>query len=98
MIDIDKVLESKDSLEEIQKLLSSQNITGQTTSGKIKVLMSCDKTLQDIIIDSSLTITTPEQITAFCKALISAFKDAEKKIKEKASELITDATTDEILA
>ena len=92
MIDIDKVLESKDSLEEIQKLLSSENVTGSTPQGKIKVVLSCDKTLQEVIIDSSMTITTPDQVIALCKALLTAFKDADSKVAVRAAELITAAT------
>jgi DNA-binding protein YbaB len=92
MIDIDKVLESKDSLEEIQKLLSSQTVTGSTPSGKIKVILTCDKSLKEVIIDPTLHITTPDQIIALCKAIVTAFNDADAKISIKAAELITEAT------
>jgi DNA-binding protein YbaB len=92
MIDLDKVLESKDSLEEIQKLLSSETVTGQTPSGKIKFILTCDKTLKDVYIDPSLTITTPDHVIALSKAIKSAFDDAESKITNRASELISEAT------
>jgi DNA-binding protein YbaB len=92
MIDLDKVLESKDSLEEIQKILSSETVTGQTPSGKIKVVLTCDKTLKDVIIDSTLNITNSDQVIALAKAIKTAFNDADSKITIRASELITQAT------
>jgi DNA-binding protein YbaB len=92
MIDLDKVLESKDSLEEIQRILSSETVTGQTPSGKIKVILSCDKTLRDVIIDPSLNISNSEQVVGLCKAIMTAFNDADSKITVKASELISSAT------
>ncbi len=93
MIDLDKVLESKDSLEEIQKILSSQTVTGQTPSGKIKIIMTCDKAIKDVIIDPSLAITSPDHVAALSKAIIIAFNDADSKISEKATSLIEAATS-----
>jgi DNA-binding protein YbaB len=92
MIDIDKVLESKDSLEEIQRLLASSSVTGSTPSGKIQLVITCDKTLQEVIIDPSLRITSSDQVIALCKALLVAFNDADKKIAIQAADLITAAT------
>jgi nucleoid-associated protein EbfC len=92
MINLDKVLESKDSLEEIQRILSAETVTGQTPSGKIKVVLSCDKTLKDVIIDQSLNITNADQVLALSKAIMTAFNDADSKITIRASELISSAT------
>ena len=96
MIDLDKVLESKDSLEEIQRILSSETVVGQTPSGKIKVILSCDKTLKDVVIDPSLNITNPDQVVALGKAIMTAFNDADSKITIRASELISSATNTEL--
>ncbi|MGL4759493.1 MAG: YbaB/EbfC family nucleoid-associated protein [Patescibacteria group bacterium] len=92
MIDLDKVLESKDSLEEIQRILSAQTVTGQTPSGKIKIIMTCDKSIKEVIIDPTLTVTSPDHVAALSKAIMTAFIDGENKIAEKATDLIEEAT------
>ena len=92
MIDIDKVLESSDSLEEIQRILASETVTGQTPSGKIKVVLSCDKSVKEVFIDPALSISTPDQVAALSKAIMVAFADADNKLTHRASELITEAT------
>jgi DNA-binding protein YbaB len=87
-MNLQSLLNDDNAIETLQDIVNNITVTGQTPSGKIKIIMNGSKQVTAINFDSSLTVGSPEQVLALEKALLVALKDAEEKSEEALVELL----------
>ncbi len=73
----------KSKMEEIQNRMAQMRITGEAGAGMVRVTLNGDSKVTDIQIDNNLV--TEQEKDVLEELIVSAFNDAQKKVREAVS-------------